>query len=256
MKHLALGWADDTLDELKQFDFVFHIALKDVRGNQTIEEIIIKQHKGLKSRKVSPTEIKDIIESYDDFKVLLLFDGHDEYTPGINPNIDNAITKDILADCWIILTSRETKQLVPLREYMNAEAEILGFDKEGVREYMTKCLGSPERQKELIIIAKKCRIITSPILDSDSEQSEDDEGNSEDSREDISDTSEYDNAQFDDFNDFGILCVPILLHMICVLFMRKVSLPKTRTGIISAIVERCPNWEEIRKSGKKQVKDH
>ena len=252
MKHLALGWADGTLKELKQFNFMFHIALKDVRGNETIEEIIIKQHKGLKSRKVSPAEIKNIIESYDNIKVMLLFDGHDEYTLGTNADIDNAITKDILADCWIIVTSRETKQLIRLKEYMNAEAEILGFDKEGVREYMIKCLGSQEKQKELIIIAKKSRIITSPILDSDSES--DDDENSDVKSETISDTSDYDNALFDDFYDFGILCIPILLHMICVLFMRKVSLPRTRTGIISAIVERCPDWDEIRKTGQKKVK--
>ena len=48
--------------------------------------------------------------------------------------------------------------------------------------------------------------------------------------------------------------IPILLHMICVLFQRKVSLPKTRTGIISAIADRCSDWEEIRKSGMKTKK--
>ena len=43
--------------------------------------------------------------------------------------------------------------------------------------------------------------------------------------------------------------------MVCVLFQRKVSLPQTKTGILSAIVERCPDWEEIRKFGKKTKKD-
>ena len=33
------------------------------------------------------------------------------------------------------------------------------------------------------------------------------------------------------------------------------SLPKTKTGIISAIVERCPNYEEIRKTGEKGFRD-
>ena len=169
MKHLALCWADNTADKLRQFDFIFHIALKNVRNNESIENIIVRQHKGLKSRQVSPGEIRSILESNGEYKVLLLFDGHDEYTPGTNQCIDSAITKDSLADCWIILTSRETKQLIPLREYMNAEAEIKGFDSEGVREYMMKCLGSTEKQTDLMIIAKKSRIITSMLLDSDSE---------------------------------------------------------------------------------------
>ena len=37
--------------------------------------------------------------------------------------------------------------------------------------------------------------------------------------------------------------------------MRNISLPKTKTGIISAIVDRCPRWEEIRKTGEKGLKN-
>ena len=33
------------------------------------------------------------------------------------------------------------------------------------------------------------------------------------------------------------------------------KLPKTKTGIISAIVDRCPGWEQIRKSGEKGFKN-
>ena len=61
---------------------------------------------------------------------------------------------------------------------------------------------------------------------------------------------------YHDENDvylFGILSIPILLNMLCVLFLRKVSLPKTKTGIISAIVNRCPDWENIRKTGERRV---
>ena len=256
MKYLALCWADNKIKNLRQFDFIFHIALKNVRNNENIQDIIVRQHKGLKSRQVSPGEIKSILESNGAYKVLLLFDGHDEYTPGTNQHIDNAITKDSLADCWIILTSRETKQLIPLREYMNAEAEIKGFDSKGVREYMTKCLGGTDKQTELVIIAKKSRMVTSVILDSDSESDNNNDNDSGNSIEGDSNTDSeiYDDSMLDDFYDFRILCIPILLHMICVLYLRKVSLPQTRTGIMSAIVERCPDWEGIRKTGQTRVK--
>ena len=222
MKHLALGWADGTLKEMKQFDFVFHIALKDVRGNETIEEIIIKQHKGLKSRKVSPAEIKNIIES-GLHKVLLLMDGQDEYTPGTNADIEDAIKRNILTDNWIIVTSRENEELADIKQHMDAEAEIIGFDQNGIEEYMTKYLGKKDKCDKLIDIAKQSGII------------------------------EFDWIPY--AYNYGILCIPFLLHMICVLYLRKVSIPKTRTGIISAIVERCPDWEEIRKTGKKRVKE-
>ena len=41
--------------------------------------------------------------------------------------------------------------------------------------------------------------------------------------------------------------------MICVLYSRKGSLPKTKTGIPDAIVDRCLDWDAIRKSGKKRM---
>ena len=121
---------------------------------------------------------------------------------------------------------------------------------------MTKCLGGTDKQTELMIIAKKSGMVTSVILDSDSESADDNDSDSDNNIEGDSstDSETYDNSMLDDFYDFGILCIPILLHMICVLYLRKVSLPQTRTGIMSAIVGRCPDWEEIRKTGQTRVK--
>ena len=72
MKNLAICWADETSEELKKFDFVFHIALKHVKKNSgVIEDIIIAQHSRLKAKKVKPVEIRYILEE-DTSKVLLL----------------------------------------------------------------------------------------------------------------------------------------------------------------------------------------
>ena len=218
MKHLALSWADGTSDELsRRFRFIFHLTLKDIKGDQIIENIIIEQHKGLKRRKVRPDEIKNIIEG--NHQVLLIMDGHDEYKPGSNKYIDEAITKDSLPDCWMVLTSRETKELVRIRDYMDAEAEITGFNWYQVKEYATKYLGSTEKCEEFLATVEKKGLINRI------------------------------------WYDYGILCVPLLLHMICFLFVSQFSLPKSATGIIFAIIERCPDWEEIRKCDKKKEKD-
>ena len=218
MKQLSLTWTDGH-EALRKFNFVFHIALKGVRGNQEIESIIVEQHAGLCGNNVQPHEIKTILEDKT-LKVLIILDGHDEYKPGTNTNIDRMLTKQHLRNCWIVLTSRETKELATIREYLDAEAEIKGFDKRRVEEYITKYLGGKNQCEELLKMAEKSRII---------------------------------NRRWP-LHDFGILCIPILLHMICVLFITKVSLPKTKTGIISAIVKRCPDWDEIRKTGQKKVK--
>ena len=218
MKQLSRIWTDGH-DALKKFNFVFHIAFKCVRGPQGIESLIVEQHAGLCGNNVQPHEIKTILEDKT-LKVLITLDGHDEYKPGTNTYIDRMLTKHYLRNCWIVLTSRETKELATIREYLDAEAEIKGFDKRRVKEYITKYLGDKNKCEELLKIAEKSRIITRRW----------------------------------NLYHFGILCIPILLHMICVLFIAKVSLPKTKTGIMSAIVERCPDWDEIRKTGQKKVK--
>ncbi len=146
-------------------------------------------------------------------KVLLMLDGHDEYTPGTNTDIDSAISKGSLVGCCVLVTSRDRKELNEIRPYMDIEAEIIGFDPNKVEEYIKRYLKSDKECKKLIQMAKNSKLITK--------------------------------------RDFGLLQKPIFLHMICVLYQRNVSLPKSMTGVISAVVERCPDWEEIRRSGQK-----
>ena len=216
MKYVAVSWGDGTEPLLDKFQFVFHIALKHVKDNISIENIIIAQHSGLKANKVQPAEIKSILEG--DNKVLLLIDGHDEYKTGQNTDIDEAIKKESLWKCWIILTSRETEQINDIKEYMDAEAEIQGFDSPGIRNYVKRSLGNDEKANRLMRQAKDSDLYN-------------------DQRE-LSGT---------------ILIIPIILNMICVLFKFHQTLPDTKTGIVQAIVDRCIDREAIRAKGQKAV---
>ena len=216
MKHLALCWADGSTADLRKFHFIFHVALKDVKKGETIEKIIIQQHKGLHGNNVHPEEVKVLLEEYPDLRILILLDGHDEYTPGCNAEIDQALNKDFLRNCWIIVTSRETKHLNKVREYTDAEAIITGFDEERVEEYITKYLGCQE---------KSDRFLNETRLSGLHQKS------------------------------YGILCIPIMLHMVCVLFLSENSLPKSKSGILSAITDRCIDWETIRSTGERCTKD-
>ena len=159
MKHLALSWADGSADELKRFDFIFHISMKSVHPNLPIENIIIEQHRGLNGNGVQPDEIKAILEGNSNHNVLVILDGHDEYKNGTNAHIDKTLTKAHLRNCCVILTSRETKDLPAIREYMDIEAEITGFDPKRAEEYVTKYLGSQEKCDKLMEVARKSKII-------------------------------------------------------------------------------------------------
>ena len=231
MKYLALTWAEGSDGDLKEkFQFVFFIALKYVKRNSgSIEEIIIKQHNGLEANGVNPCEIKAILNGECGKGVLLLMDGYDEYKTGINSDIDKGIERRNLWNCWLILTSRETEQIKDIKDYMDAEAIINGFDKKNVEAYLVKYLGSEGSKKRLLNQA-----ISNGLCEG------------------------YVHFPVGDDKkiiciDFGMLAVPILLNMICVLFLCNLTLPSTRTGILQAIVDRLIDRESIRMRGQKAV---
>ena len=221
LKNLAIGWADKTEDKLKRFHFTFHISLNRIKDNSSIENIIIAQHSGLKAKKVRPEQIKSILEG-DSNKVLLLIDGHDEYKTGRNTDIDEAIKKEKLWNCWIILTSRETDGVKMIKEYMDIEMDIHGFSNENVVKYIEKSVGSQQNAQQLL----------KEIVD-------------------------YDLCLFDGYGgvnfELSLLAVPILLKMICTLFVCRKRLPKTRTDILQEIVDKCIDREAIREKGEQAV---
>ena len=119
MAMLAMDWAEGKApSELRQFDFVFLIALKNVHKNIPLEEIILQQHGRMRSMGVSKEQIKSFIQNK---KVLILLDGYDEYGKGTNTDIDNAIT-DSLGRCFLIVTSRPGDYMKkPDRDQMDRE---------------------------------------------------------------------------------------------------------------------------------------
>ena len=103
MAMLAMDWAEgEATAGLKNFDFVFLIQLSKVDSNIPVEEVIIQQHSRLKSKNAPKEQISHILQQK---KVLLLFDGYDEYKKGTNTAIDDAITHTI-GNCFVIVSSR------------------------------------------------------------------------------------------------------------------------------------------------------
>ena len=121
LKYIALSWANETMEELKRFDFVFYISMPHVSSHQTVEQCIIEQHSGLKANKVSPEEIRLLLD--DKGKVLVLIDDHDRK---FNSNIDEAIQKKDLWNSWMIVTSRCLRHV--FGRCMDEEIEIRGLE--------------------------------------------------------------------------------------------------------------------------------
>ena len=195
MKYLAISWADGTSKEMKKFDFVFHIALKHVKKDcGSIEDIIIAQHSRLKAKKV--------------------IDGHDEYKTGYNGDIDEAIRKESLGDMWMILTSRESEQLYDVKQYIDVEVEMQGFNETSVKDYVFRYMDDDNKAIKLLKQLEATGMLFYR----------------------------------------GILNVPMLLNMVCSLFEGTNSaLPRTKVRLLCCIVQKCVNREAIRSEDKKTI---
>ena len=52
------------------------------------------------------------------------------------------ITRKTLQNCWVIETSTEWDNVIEIKKYIDVEATIQGFDKDDMKEYATKYLGT------------------------------------------------------------------------------------------------------------------
>ena len=217
MAMLAMDWAeDDAASGLEDFDFVFLIQLSKVDSDVSLEELIIRQHSRLKSKNVPRDQISAILQKK---KVLLLFDGYDEYKKGTNTAIDDAITNTI-GNCFVIVTSRPGDYMEKSDvDQMDGEIQITGLSEENIERCAAGYLQS---------LLASC-----------------------------SDNKSADNAcanlikQAKQVGIDELLRIPIILLMVCVLYSNELSLPDTKTGIVWAIIKMCMDRSTLKHMGKK-----
>ncbi len=247
MKHLARSWAAGSSEDLKQFSFVFYISLTGVTDDTSLEEIIMDQHSGLEESDVQ--DIKAILKSPAENNVAVIFDGLDEIELGTqepirkseptqvtNKQLQRVFLKKELLSCWVVMASRQTKQLAN-QAVCDVRAEISGFDKARVLQYIPKKLRrNPEgaTEEEQAKADAETKAETEKFL------------------------AEAKSSQLIQENNYGILTIPLLLNMTCTLFKERPSdgdttygLPRFRTGIYDAIVDHC--WNREKTTGEEAV---
>ena len=204
-----MDWAEDKAPpELQQFDFVFLITLRDVDSDIPIEELVIKQHKRMKVKRIPPEKVKSILEGTVKCKVLMMLDGYDEYQKSTNTHINDAIS-DTIGDCFIIITSRPGDYMSKDdQDQMDGEIQIVGLSEASIQECASKYLQSEDRASDLLHQTKEAKI------------------------------SE-------------LLCIPIVLLMVCILYHEHQSLPSSKTDIVWKIITMCMDRSTLKHLGKK-----
>ena len=155
VKKLAIDWAE--LDEnrltdeqraiLKKFELAVIIDLKKVSKYQNLRDIISASHIFADE----DTAMKDGLLSYithNQDKVLLVFDGYDEYHFGSNSEIFEIFKGNKLRNCCVLITTRISKA-DELKEFKDVHAKITGFSGEDSYSFMVRMLGDETQASAL-----------------------------------------------------------------------------------------------------------
>ena len=81
-------------------------------------------------------------------KVLLVFDGYDEYRCGIKSEVYEIFRENELRNCCVLITTRISKA-DELRPFKDMHAEITGFSEEDRKAFMSRMLGGEAEAREL-----------------------------------------------------------------------------------------------------------
>ncbi len=215
---LALDWAQDALEGVQQFDFTFLILLRHIDSNISLEEIIIQQHGLSKSMNVSRAEMKSILNGDARGNILIMLDGYDEYTVGVNHDIDDLILNG-RDNCLVVVTSRSDGSLQHIRNHADEELKITGFSRENIVKCAKQYLASEEKCDDFLSQAGNVGL--------------------------------HDVENEHDWADYkGVLHVPIILLMSCAVYIRKKSLPSNKTELFDSIVDMSISRTTLKSIGK------
>ena len=149
VKKLLVDWVDvnnETGDEqaaiLKNFELVVAINLKEVSKCQSFKDVIRLSNVFAKEDKYMTEGLIDYITNNQE-RVLLIFDGYDEYRSGCDSEIYEIFRGNSLRSCCVLITTRISKA-DELRGSEDLQAEISGFSEADRNDFMQKFLSIDE----------------------------------------------------------------------------------------------------------------
>ena len=155
VKKLAVDWAelddettgDQQKDILKTFELLVVVNLKEVSKCQSLKDVISRSSIFARKDKHLTDSLLNYITNNED-KVLLVFDGYDEYRCGSNSEIYEIFRGNELRNCCVLITTRISKA-DELRAFKDVHAEITGFSEEDREAFMSRMLGGKAEADEL-----------------------------------------------------------------------------------------------------------
>ena len=204
---LAMKYVTEE-EGMEKFDFVWTVRLKNVDKTSSLAEIVKQQHDKLKQ--IQPAKIRSILEGQTESKVALLFDGYDEYQPGKNKEIDEAM-KSGVGNCFLVVTSRPGYVGDEIKQKMDYEVSIEGLSVENIKKCSQLYMDCKKKSADMLKQAKLVGIFKP--------------------------TDGVFNRVFfsSSMIDHALLKIPIMLLMTCFIYEKNHSLPKSRSKILKTL---------------------
>ena len=139
--------SENQKNALRKFELVLVVNLKEVSKCQNLQDVISQSYIFSEEETALTEGILRYITKNQE-KVLLVFDGYDEYRRGKNSEIYEIFRGKKLRNCCVLITTRISKA-DELRAFKDMHAEITGFSKEDRKAFMRRMLGGKAEAEEL-----------------------------------------------------------------------------------------------------------
>ena len=159
--------SESHIDALKRFQLVIAVPLKYVSKCQTFREVLSCSRLIPKDEEYLTDGIFTYIRNNQE-KVLLVFDGYDEYRtasvaetqfgPRSTSPICEIFHRNELRDCTFLVTTRSSRAGELLEFCPDKHAEITGFCMKDQRDFMERVLGSSSQACELMVFLMKKQV--------------------------------------------------------------------------------------------------
>ena len=132
---------------LKKFELVLVINLKEASKCESLRDVIRRSYIFSEEETTFTEDLLRYITKNQE-KVLLVFDGYDEYRCGRDSEVCDIFRGRKLKNCCVLITTRISKA-DELREFKDVHAEITGFSKKDRKAFMNRMLGGKAEAKGL-----------------------------------------------------------------------------------------------------------
>ena len=144
-KKIGLDWA---VGLFQAFSVVFFVALKLVKPQQAIEDVILQQNSELLGLGLSRQKLSNILAKFS-CRCLLILDGLDEHGLGKNEDVLKIIRDEKLLNCGIVVFSRP-HSAKEIEKYFHTIVSVSGFTAGEAEKFVSKIIKDKSRVKEIL----------------------------------------------------------------------------------------------------------